>query len=62
MCDYHRDNTKIVKAMYRRFLEIQSTMIPPDIAPDTKKGNPNNFGGFFSSGNNTTIPRGLCLA
>ena len=48
--DISGQHPDMVRAMLRRLDQLEATMIPPDVAPETKEGNPNNFGGFFSTG------------
>ena len=39
-----------VDEILTRLNEIRVTMIKPDVAQETERGNPWNFGGFYSSG------------
>ena len=43
-------NPNIVEELTQRLSKYVKTMITPDLAPETKKGNPNRFGGFFGPG------------
>ena len=36
--------------MMNRLEEYRKSMIPPDVAPDSEKGNPKHFNGTFSPG------------
>ena len=48
--DISGDHPDVVLTMLKRLDQLEATMIPPDVAPESKKGNPNNFGGVFSTG------------
>ena len=48
--DISEDHPDIVRDMLKRLDEIEAGMIPPDVAPETRDGNPNNFGGNFETG------------
>ena len=44
------ENLDIVEKMKARYNEYEMSMIPPDIAGETSKGNPSHFGGVWSTG------------
>lgn len=47
VADQHPD---LVDTMLRRLFDLESTMIPPNIAPEEEKGNPIHFNRVFSPG------------
>lgn len=48
--DLARAHPGIVKKLLNRLHELEKRMIPPDVALEIPEGNPNRFGGVFSSG------------
>ncbi len=48
--DISANHPDVVSVMLLRLHELEVGMIDPDISEEVEAGNPNNFGGTFSSG------------